>query len=148
MQVSWSGIGKLSKALRRGRTTRRTGQMIGKANPLLVMGIVAVLLCSTPLLRSSPTSSAMNLHSHLHSHGASATDHQHDLEQAMPMQMVFEYGYQTSIWFSSLRTDTPASYIAVLIGLGLLAFVHEGLTVYRKARAELADQFDLLREPK
>ncbi|GIL57957.1 hypothetical protein Vafri_13154 [Volvox africanus] len=126
--------------------------MFGQVANLVVLCILAVLLCSTPILRGTappPSVSMHSMHSHDHDHGATSSDlHQHTI----PMAMFFEYGCKTTIWFSSLRTDTPASYVAVLLGLGLLAFVHEGLTAYRSARASYPlhsiDQLDLLREPK
>ncbi|GIL78224.1 hypothetical protein Vretimale_7597 [Volvox reticuliferus] len=127
--------------------------MLGQGANLVIFSIVAILLCSTPILRGTapPTSMSMHssMHSHDHEHGESSSDlHQH----TMPMAMFFEYGSKTTLWFSSLRTDTPASYIAALLGLGLLAFVHEGLTAYRSARSSYPlhsiDQLDLLREPK
>ncbi|EFJ41888.1 CTR type copper ion transporter [Volvox carteri f. nagariensis] len=104
--------------------------MFGQAGNLIILGVMAAFLCSTPML-SGTAPASVPMHAHSHDFGADSGDHQN----VMQMQMVFDYGYKTTLWFSSLRTDTIASYIAVLLGLGLLAFVHEGLTVYRKTRA-------------
>lgn len=49
------------------------------------------------------------------------------------MQMTFEYGFQTIVWFSSLRTESPVAYAAVLAGLFLCAILHEALAAYRSA---------------
>ncbi|KXZ41512.1 hypothetical protein GPECTOR_421g280 [Gonium pectorale] len=62
---------------------------------------------------------------HDHDHGAMAS-------MGMGMPMAFEYGYKTTLWFSSLRTDTVASYAAVLLGVFLLAVLHEGLAAHRQ----------------
>ncbi|GFR44532.1 hypothetical protein Agub_g5802, partial [Astrephomene gubernaculifera] len=102
------------------------------ATQLMLLSAVAVLLCLTPILQGPDAKSTVSM-----SMDASGHDHhQHQVadakQHAMPMQMVFEFGCQTTLWFSCLKTNTYISYIAVLIGLSLLAFVHEGLTAYRR----------------
>ncbi|KAG2445081.1 hypothetical protein HYH02_008948 [Chlamydomonas schloesseri] len=123
---------------------------------LVMLALVAMLLVFTPMFRAgSPHEphSAMAAgaahaghdhagHSHAAQSGTSSSDpaaamsgHAHG--SAMPMVMVFEYGYRVSFWFAGLSTDTIASYLAVLAGLAMLAAVHEGLAVYRRARVGL-----------
>lgn len=130
---------------------------------LVMLALVATLLVFTPMFRGSSPHELRNSmagvaahagHDHAaHSHGASNTPapsahgsssapapapaHSHG--SGMPMVMVFEYGYRVTFWFAGLSTDTIASYLAVLAGLAILAAVHEGLAVYRRARLGLTN---------
>ncbi|KAG2430831.1 hypothetical protein HXX76_009805 [Chlamydomonas incerta] len=125
---------------------------------LVMLALVATLLVFTPMFSSSrphePARSATGMTTHAgldhaaHSHDAAGDAHSmstgsaaampaHAHGSSMPMVMVFEYGYRVSFWFGGLSTDTIASYLAVLTGLAMLAAVHEGLAVYRRARVGL-----------
>ena len=89
---------------------------------LALAASVAVLLLSSPLLHRSHM--AADHHSQHH-------DHQGD--GGGGMQMVFEYGSRTTVWFNGLQTASAASYVAVLGGLFVMAVLHEGLAALRSA---------------
>ncbi|KAG2495552.1 hypothetical protein HYH03_006495 [Edaphochlamys debaryana] len=112
---------------------------------LTILGVVALLLLSTPILRGADMH-----HKHGHDHSAHAGHNHGDMSStggAAPMQMAFEYGYHVTVLFASIHTDTMASYVAVLLGLLLLAVVHEGLTTYRRTRLTLASSLSVASLP-
>ncbi|PNH02004.1 Copper transporter 5 [Tetrabaena socialis] len=113
------------------------GQTI--ATNLVVLGLIAVLLLSMPILRGAPTASPMMHEMHTDEHADHVMAHQMaQQDKAMPMVMTFEFGSRATLWFGFLSTDSAVSYLAVLAGVGLLAAVHEGLTVYRQTRGGAA----------
>lgn len=109
---------------------------------IVILGLISVFLLSTPVFRSAPGKrhSQHESHGHDHKHG----NDEHD-QSSMTMNMVFTNSYRTTLWFSTVQTETPAAYFAVLCGLCLLAVVSEGLAQYRNARAGASQADELYR---
>ncbi len=108
---------------------------------IVLLGLISVFLLCTPVFRSAPGKH--------HSHESHGHDHNHkhesDEHSSMSMNMVFTNSYRTTLWFSTVKTETPAAYFAVLCGLCLLAVVSEGLAQYRNARAGASQVDELYR---